>query len=225
MRVAEVDCFNNIASMTALPCTYHLPAMHGAGSLDREDPESIKAIIIFGGSGSLTEPLEWRMQLEKWFDRCLQKNIPVLGFCWGHQWIANYFGGKIGAVPGERLKGFRQIKIEKGRIFEATSGKVAVAHRAMVTEAPKRTNNFATSETIPHEGFEYFDHPIYTFQAHPEATLEYLRNNSFTIDGSEDFTFGNNLVKKFISSITTSNYFFSNGAKDKSGSTIGSAHN
>ena len=164
----------------------------------------VKAVIVFGGSGSLTELLEWRLQLERWFQKCLDKKVPVLAFCWGHQWIANLLGGRVGLVPGkgEKLKSFREVNIESCAVYEKTRGKIAVAHRAMVVEAPSEAKCFVTSDLVENEGFKYDDYPIYTFQGHPEATIDYLHNNSFDIGGTEDFGFGNGLVRRFLDKLS-----------------------
>jgi GMP synthase (glutamine-hydrolysing) len=177
--VAEVDCFNNIVSMSPLPCTYHLRALFGAKSLMQEDPELISSIIVLGGSGSLTEVSAWRTQLESWFSKCLQKNIPTLGICWGHQWIANFFGGEVKKIPGlngTKYIGSREIEVQANKLYSETrTGRVIVSHGSMVTKAPKDTNILVMSDILINEVFEYQNHPIYSFQSHPEATLAFMQ--------------------------------------------------
>lgn len=199
-RIPEIDCFNNIAEMTDLRCTYHLPDLGGASSLLKEDPEHIKAIFVLGGSGCLDSPLEWRLQLEKWFQKCLDKKVPTMGFCWGHQWIASLHGGEVGLVPkvDEKIRGFREITVDECLPLKASKGDVVVSHREMVLKAPSEAKPYVKSDFLENEGFIYNDNTVFTFQHHPEATNHFLHNNTIPHDGSEDLSYGNSQVKQFI---------------------------
>jgi GMP synthase-like glutamine amidotransferase len=200
--VPETDCFNNIVAMSPIPCTYHLPALFGADSLTFENPEYIKAIIVLGGSGSLTSKLDWRTKLEHWFDKCLQYDIPTLGICWGHQWIASFMGGEVDLIPGmngNKYRGVREINVHCNELFPTKkTGQVIVSHGSMVTTAPSEIECFVTSDILINEGFKYTKKPIYSFQSHPEATLAFMKNNAIKTNGTEDYTFGHSLVSEFI---------------------------
>lgn len=203
LRIAEIDCYNNIVEMTSLSCTFHLPALAGTGSLERAEPELVKGIVVFGGGASLAEPIEWRLKLENWFQKCLDKKVPVFASCWGHQWIAHQFGGTVDKVPvmDEKFIGFRKIRVKGEGPFTASEGEVPYAHRYMVTQAPEGAEVFVESDFIENEGFTYKDFPIYTFQGHPEGTVDYLWNNNFQVSGTEDLSYGHGLLRQFLTGV------------------------
>lgn len=202
-RCAETDSFNHIVHWSKFECTYHLPILSGAETLVGENLERVKGIVVLGGSGNLYEPLEWRSQLEKWFQKCLDRKIPTLAICWGHQWISHIFGGEVGpATPEEKkLRGFRKISMIAEGIYSKNEGEVVVSHRSMVTKRPSDVKCIGESAQFENEAFVYKDYPIYSFQSHPEATSIFLKNNSIPHHGNEDFSYGNSLVKTFLDSL------------------------
>ena len=201
LRIPETDVFNTLSTFSKVPFTYHLPGIADVESLNREDPAGIQAIIVLGGGASLTEKIEWRHKLESWFKSCLDEKVPTLAVAWGHQWIAHLFGGKVGLIPHieEKVKGFRQFTLKESGPFKNSQGRLAFSHRAMVLEAPQASKCFIESTYIENEGFVYDNYPIYSFQAHPEATEIYLKNGNYPKTySSEDLKFGHSLIKDFL---------------------------
>ena len=43
VRIPELECFNQMALISPLPLTYHLPAMYGQQSLDAEDLSQLRS--------------------------------------------------------------------------------------------------------------------------------------------------------------------------------------
>ena len=200
--IAETGCFNNIQALSSLPCTYHLPALSGTSSLMNEDLTCVTGVIILGGSGNLYDNTSWRVDLENWFQRLLKFNIPVLGICWGHQWIANLFGGKVSQHPsGDKLKGSRIINIQESKLSSQMSVEVVITHGYRVEEKPEQSIEIAFCEGHSNEALLYKDYPIITFQSHPEATSDFLLNNSIKVNDQLDLSDGHKIVKTFFEKI------------------------
>ena len=91
VTTAELDCFNHLVGLSNLKLTYHLPAMYGMESLHSQ-VVTMKAIIILGSSSSPTEGSDWQKLLIQWLKPNLEKRVPTLGVCFGHQSLVEAYG-------------------------------------------------------------------------------------------------------------------------------------
>lgn len=201
MRIAEVECFNQIALDCALPCTYHLPAMWGMQSLEAEDMTQAAGIVILGSASSVNDRLPWQGALEEWLRPHLARKVPTLGICYGHQMLAYMFGGRVDYVVPERtkLKGFRTVEVEGTPCWPAGRGGVVVSHNETVVEAPREMRVVAKSAEIAVDGLAHATLPVFTFQPHPEATPEFLKNHGIPpAADAAALRFGQSLVRGFL---------------------------
>lgn len=202
LNIPEVECFNLIALQSSLPCTYHMPAMQGMQSLHGEDLSTAKAIVLLGSASSVNDRLPWQVTLETWLRPILDKGIPTLGLCYGHQMLAHMYGGKVGFLHKDQAKdvGFRQVHLSDAAPdspWPTTKGMIAVSHRETVTEIPPAMSVFASSPEVPSDGLRHRHLPIFSFQSHPEATLEFLRNHEIKGDDAA-LAFGHSLIRDFL---------------------------
>lgn len=203
MRVAEIECFNRMALRSPLPLTYHLPALRGMKSLEAQSMESARGIVILGSSSSVHDRLPWQPALEAWLRPHLERGLPTLGICYGHQMLAAMFGGKVGFVaPDQRkLRGFREVTLTKavGPWSAPATGPLCISHRETVVEVPPDFDVFATSADIPTDGLRHKRLPIFTFQPHPEATREFVEDREMPLpQGGAELGFGHGLVDAFL---------------------------
>lgn len=202
VKVAELDCFNQLALKTKAKLSYHLPALFGMDSLTSVE-SSITAIIILGSSSSVHDRLPWQIQLENWLRPQLEKNKPTLGLCYGHQMLAAMFGGKVDFLFSDhhKLQGFRKINLQKNILWKNQNleGEVYVSHREAVIECPKSMQIIASSSEVPIDGLAHKSLPIWSFQSHPEATNLFLKNmKDQHYVGPQAFDFGTKIVDYFL---------------------------
>ncbi len=205
LNVAEVECFENIKRLTQRDCLYFTPGLKEEPELYMIDPKDIFAIFIFGGSASLTKDIQWRIELEKWYRRCMSHKVPTISFCWGHQWIASLFGANVVKIPDidEKILGKRRLTAKHNELFvDELQGELIVAHRFMVERAPKEAQKFLFSEEDYNEGFYYPDYKIISFQPHPEATLEFCNNNGIEVFSEKVSNYGRILILKCLEKLT-----------------------
>jgi len=161
-----------------------------------EDPTDLFAQyrgIIFSGSPAFSA----HDQDSDWNKGVFDLEIPILGFCFGHQEIAKHYGGKV----EQRGREFGPAEIEIYRespIFKGLGPRETVwmSHNDTVTEIPEGFVELAKSH-LPDGSAPYANTAIaneklrrYGFQFHPEVddTVhgdEMLSNFVFEICGCE----------------------------------------
>lgn len=177
--------FNTMAMLSPLPLTYHLPFLHGITSLFTLDQEKIAGAIILGSNTSVNIPSLRQDLLISWLQRFCQRRRPLLGICYGHQLVADIFGGRVAYLRDDRQKisGLRTIEIlgdtELG--IKAHQQQFVVSHNEIVTEIPDCFEVFAHSPDFPYEGLRHRDLPIWTLQVHAEATQDFLRGQDIDL--------------------------------------------
>lgn len=176
VRSPEVDTYNHMCGLAKLPLTYHMPALYGFHSFP-SDESLIRGVVILGSAASVYDNLPWQRPLETWLRPLCEKGLPVLGLCYGHQMIAHMFGGKVSYVhPDKRkLTGIRQVHINLPELKCSGQRSLVVTHNEMVTTLSADFTVTSSSAEIEVEGLKHSKLPIFGFQAHIEATVDFLR--------------------------------------------------
>ena len=165
---------------------------------------SVKGIILSGGPLSITD--NKGISLDSFL---IQKKIPILGICYGHQILAKKFGGKI-KVSKHREFGKAILKVKSNSIltkkfFKSKKNVVWMSHQDIVQKLPKGFKTVASSQNskfavIANEKLKY-----YGVQFHPEV--------SHTVNGKiliKNFIFNICKVKKNWNSKNQKKLFISN---------------
>ena len=134
-----------------------------------KDFHTIKGIIFSGGPSSVT--LKKYQTVSK---KIFEKNIPILGICYGLQLIAKLFGGKIKPSRGTREFG-RAYLIKKNssqltKDFFKRKKTVWMSHEDAVIKLPKSFKIIASTKNSKLTIIENTQKKIYGVQFHPEVT-------------------------------------------------------
>lgn len=130
----------------------------------------IKGIILSGGKGNPYEPLN----LTTNFVALMNFDVPVIGFCLGHEIIAAAYRGRIKKLPDYHgKKEIISITKPDDPIFNGinkTEVTLVKRHGFHVAELPLGFESLATSDTCSNEIIKHSKKPIYGFQSHPEVS-------------------------------------------------------
>ena len=172
-RIRELNVYSEIVPYNKLP------------KLD----DSIKGIILSGSPFSVTDKHALHPDIEN-----IVNQRPVLGICYGAQYIANHYGGKV-MRSEKREYGKAMLETQTSNEFwkdVSTESQVWMSHGDTIMEIPEGFEILANTDSIPVAAFaskeNHFDHPVYCIQFHPEVThsLEgsnILRNFVINISG------------------------------------------
>ncbi len=137
-------------------------------------------LVLSGGPDSVYEENAPQADPE-----LLRLGIPVLGICYGMQWMAQVLGGRV-AKSGMREYGRTEITLsarDGGGLFAGleTEQRVWMSHGDRVEAAPPGFDATASAPTVPVVAVEHRERGLFGIQFHPEVThtdsgREILRN-------------------------------------------------
>lgn len=139
------------------PDTCTVIPVHKGGTLPEFD--GIGGIIVTGSHAMVTERADWSERTAAWLRDAVERQIAVLGICFGHQLLADALGGRVAYIPGGPEFGtVEAILTEKALtdpLFAGLPRTIAVqtSHYQAVTQLPPGATLLASSEKDPHSAF------------------------------------------------------------------------
>ena len=144
-------------------CEIATPAM----ALERAKVMDLAGVILSGGPASV-----YGADAPKVPKELLEFGVPVLGICYGMQWMCQQLGGHVEAA-NEREFGRASIRVDNpSGVLDAIDGHTVVwmSHGDQVSKLPAGFSVYASTETCP---FAVVGDPargFYGLQFHPEVT-------------------------------------------------------
>ncbi|MFO7528712.1 MAG: glutamine amidotransferase [Marinobacter sp.] len=133
------------------------------------------AWIITGSKFNVYQNLPWMQKLKSLILDIHESKKSMIGICFGHQIIAEAFGGKVDKYQGGWGVGLHSYDLvgEFDFINDGSKGfTINAMHQDQVIDKPDNAVIFAKSDFCEYAGLVYDDR-ILTFQAHPEFTVDY----------------------------------------------------
>jgi GMP synthase (glutamine-hydrolysing) len=125
------------------------------------------ALILSGGPRSVYEP-----DAPKLDPALVQRGVPVLGICYGMQWLAHALGGRVEPATGAREYGRTVLAVgDGGPLFAGVPARSTVwmSHGDSVTRLPPGFLPLANSEPCPLAAAADEKRRLYGIQFHPEV--------------------------------------------------------
>ncbi len=128
-------------------------------------------VVISGSQTSVYDDLDWIHEATEWVRRVHEADVPILGICWGHQFIAQALGGRV-VDMGEYELGYESIRrIGDDPLFDGVPETFVSfeTHSDHVAEVPPEATTLARND-IGVQAFRVGH--SYGVQFHPEYDRE-----------------------------------------------------
>ena len=132
------------------------------------EPDNFDGLIVSGSEHGVYDSRPWMAPLRNLLLKTKQASKPIYGICFGHQIMADTFGGKAEMSQIGNVVGARQFD------FQGKLNDVYVWHRDQVTSAPPDAHVTATAGYCA-VGTLSYNFPAASVQFHPEYTELHLR--------------------------------------------------
>jgi GMP synthase-like glutamine amidotransferase len=138
------------------------------------DAGGLEAILITGSSAGVYDGFDWIAPLEQFVRNAHEKNVPMVGVCFGHQLIAQALGG----VARKSEKGWgigRHVyDVAPGNgILDGARIAIAASHQDQVITPPPGAKTILSSDFAAHAGLLYPGGTTLSVQPHPEFSAGY----------------------------------------------------
>jgi GMP synthase-like glutamine amidotransferase len=159
-----------------LGLTDPLPAYDIAAGQLPQRPEAHDAYIVSGSPAGVYEDLPWIAQLTA-FLRGARGKAKLVGICFGHQAMAQAFGGRVAKSAKGWGVGLHDYAVADREPWmdEAASIAIPASHQDQVEDQPPGTIVTAASRFTPLAGLAWRDHPSISFQFHPEFSPAFAK--------------------------------------------------
>lgn len=140
--------------------------------LEQYPRDGVDGVVISGSEASVLDGNPWMSRLETYVREMHDRGVPLLGVCWGHQFLAQTFGGTVERLPAREI-GLQNVELvgesavlvdfeDVQTVFEThEDGVVAVPPGAAVT----------AQNDVGIQSFVYEDR-VFGVQFHPEFEQE-----------------------------------------------------
>lgn len=131
---------------------------------------SVKAVILSGSPFSVNDSNAPFLKLDNYVGK-----VPVLGVCYGAQFLAKAYGGKVEkSAQREYGKSLLQKIVATDPIFKNTAqeSQVWMSHGDSILELPEKFTHIAITKDNAYAMFSFSENgsPVYGIQFHPEVT-------------------------------------------------------
>ncbi|KJV05604.1 glutamine amidotransferase, partial [Methylocucumis oryzae] len=99
------------------------------------EPTAFSGVIITGSPAMVTEQKDWMRSAAQWLLTVMERDIPVLGICFGHQLLAYALGGVVDYHPLGREIGTVSIALTDLSADDDLFATLPICFNAHVTHA------------------------------------------------------------------------------------------
>jgi GMP synthase-like glutamine amidotransferase len=136
------------------------------------------AYLISGSASGVYDGDPWIDALKE-FVQQLSGRTPLVGICFGHQIMAEAYGGRVSKSPKGWGAGLHSYDIKRRAAWMNSDREptlsIPVSHQDQIIDLPPDATVLAASEFTPYAVLEYPQRRAISFQGHPEFSPEYAQ--------------------------------------------------
>jgi GMP synthase (glutamine-hydrolysing) len=156
----------------------------------------LAGVILTGSHVMVTNRLPWSERVASWIPGAIERAVPLLGICYGHQLLAYALGGRVDDNPHGKEIGMVEVTLHanahKDRLLGGIGNPIRVycCHSQSVLELPPGAKRLAASSRDSTQAFS-IDRCAWGVQFHPEFDAEitsaYIRHHhdGLILDGQD----------------------------------------
>ena len=129
--------------------------------------ENVKGVILSGSPSSVRQQDAPMPNLDG-----VINEIPLLGICYGAQWLIHHYGGNIEkSDTREYGRAKLQISMQSDPLLNGMSAEsqVWMSHGDTITEIPKSVINLGSTQDVKNAAYRFVNQQIWGIQFHPEV--------------------------------------------------------
>lgn len=145
----------------------------------------IKGVILSGSPHSVREENPPKPDLSQ-----IKGKLPLLGVCYGAQYLAHFYGGEVGKSSSREYGRANLSFVSKNELFKAISdnSQVWMSHADTILKTPDNYEIIASTKDVKVAGFKIQGEKTYAIQFHPEVYhttegMQVLKNFVYDICG------------------------------------------
>ncbi len=150
---------------------------HDAAAGALPAPDAHPAYLITGSPAGVYDPLPWNAPLEDFLRAASEGGARLVGICFGHQIMAEAFGGRVEKSDKGWGVGLQTYEIvgDAPWLGGETEVAVPVSHQDQVVVPPPAARIVAANAFTTYGVLAYEDRPAVSMQFHPEFSPAYAR--------------------------------------------------
>jgi len=139
-------------------------------------PDAHAAYLVTGSAAGVYDDLPWIRPLED-FLRAVKGKAKLVGVCFGHQVMAEAFGGRVEKSIRGWGAGLQRydIVVRAPWMDDTEAIDIPVSHQDQIVVQPPHTHILASSDFSPFGMLAYEDQPAISMQFHPEFEPAYAK--------------------------------------------------
>ena len=124
------------------------------------------AVILSGSPFSVHSKNAPKIDITK-----IKGNIPILGICYGAQFLANYYGGVVGKSSSREYGRAKLVIYDSSNLLDGfkNESQVWMSHADTINKLPFGSEKLASTEDIKNAVFKFKSEHTFAIQFHPEV--------------------------------------------------------